>query len=215
MKHIFKILILLITLSSCKNNKELDILSDPEPLTELKSQEEHMRAAVTYLTASRIDDALKELTQCIRTYHNERAYIMKSDILLREKRYQEYLENTEDARRFEEFQSPTLFMHNGLGYELTGEEDKAKPFYEKALLRWTLNGTTQENYRQVLTQKPFLTAVVFGKDVALKDFDKIFSDFGKTRQDTIIREQFRPLLETYDGTGMSYFYFEIEKNPTE
>jgi hypothetical protein len=140
---------------------------------------------------------------------------MKSDILLREKRYQEYLENTEDAMRFEEFQSPTLFMHNGLGYELTGEEDKAKPFYEKALLRWTLNGTTQENYRQVLTQKPFLTAVVFGKDVALKDFDKIFSDFGKTRQDTIIREQFRPLLETYDGTGMSYFYFEIEKNPTE
>ena len=125
MKQVALILILSMLLS-CKNDKKLEILDDPEPVAELKSKEEHMQAAQAFLKRGETQKALDELTQSIRTYHNEQAYMLKSDILLSEKRYYEFLENTEDALRFEQFQSPTLMMHNGLGYELIGEEEKAE-----------------------------------------------------------------------------------------
>ena len=213
MKYLTIVFSLLI-LISCKNNKELEILEDKAPVTELKPMEEHMSAAKQFLREGKREEALKELSQSIRTYHNEEAYIMKSNILLEDKRYFEFLENTEDAMRFEQFQSTTLMMHNGLGYELTGQEEKAMPFYKKAAFQWALEDVNQQNYRLALSQKPFITAVVFNKETALKDFDKIFSDFARTRQDTLIKKSFRPLLEGYDGTGMSYFYNTIDENPT-
>lgn len=200
---------------SCKNNKELKILEEKAPVTELKSQEAHMQAAITYLNQGKTEEALKELTQSIRTYHNEEAYIMKTNILLQEKRYFEFLENTEDAMRFEQFQSPILMMQNGLGLELTGQEEKATDFYKKAVFEWTLEGANEQNYGVLLTQKTLLSTVLFGKDIGLKDFDKIFADFAKNKRDTLIREEFRPLIERYDGSGMSFFFHELQNKPTE
>ena len=214
MKHLIIALFTILSLASCKDKKQLDILEDKPQVTELKPMAEHMSAARQYYQQGKKEEALKELSQSIRTYHNEEAYIMKSNILLEEKRYFDFLENTEDAMRFEQFQSTTLMMHNGLGYELTGQEEKAPEFYKKAMLQWTLEDVNQQNYRLALSQKPFITAVVFNRETALKDFDKIFSDFARTKQDTLIRNSFRPLLEGYDGSGMSYFYTTIDENPT-
>ncbi len=175
------------------------------------TQEQHQRAegfhdkAIHEYGNNHIKEALINIDKAIEISHSKNSYSFKMILLFGKKDYKELLKTTNEALLYKENQYPESYQWNGLAYELNNQSKKAKIEYQKALTIWENRKDEQQNYPEILTQKPVLIAILRSKEEALKEFDFLIGKLYNEDESTLFEKEYRTTLEKYDGTGMSFF----------